>query len=78
MGTFKFLFELIFGLLSWFAITLSTVIVGLASLNYLKEISANPIPEIADSVFTICIFITAVNISALICRKMYFSEIKEG
>ena len=78
MGTFRFIFELFFGLFSWFAITLSMVIAGLASLNYLKEISANPIPEIADSAFTICIFVTAINISALICRKLYFSEIKEG
>lgn len=78
MGTFRFIFELFFGLLSWFAITLSTVIVGLASLNYLKTISANPIPEIADAVFTICIFVTAANISAFICKKMYFSENEEG
>lgn len=77
MGTFRFIFELIFGLFSWFAITLSMVIAGLAGLNYLKEISANPMPEIADAVFTICIFVTALNISALICGKLYLSEIKE-
>lgn len=77
MGTFRFIFELIFGLLSWFAITLSTVIAGIASLNYLKSISANPMPELADVIFTICIFVTAANISALICRKLYFSENKE-
>ena len=78
MGIFRFIFELIFGLFSWFTITLSMVITGLASLNYLKTISANPMPEIADAAFTICIFVTALNISALICRKLYFSEIKEG
>ena len=77
MGTFRFIFELIFGLFSWFAITLSMVIAGLAGLNYLKEISANPMPEIADAVFTICIFVTAANISAFICKNMYFSENKE-
>lgn len=77
MGTFKFIFELIFGLLSWFAITLSTVIVGLASLNYLKAIGPVPMPEIADAIFTICIFVTAANISAFICKNMYFSENKE-
>ena len=75
MGTFRFIFELIFGLLSWFAITLSMVIVGLASLNYLKTI--NPIPDIANSIFIVCIFVTAANISALICRKLYFNEKKE-
>lgn len=78
MGTFRFIFELIFGLVSWFAITLSTVIVGLASLNYIKAIGPVPMPEIANAAFTICIFVTAANISALICRKLYFSEIKEG
>ena len=78
MGAFRFIFELIFGLLSWFAITLSTVIIGLASLNYLKAINPNPIPEIVDAAFTICLFVTAANISAFICKNMYFSENKEG
>ena len=77
MGIFRFIFELFFGLLSWGAITLSTIIVGIASLNYLKAISANPMPEIADAVFTICIFITAANISAFIYKNMYFSKYKE-
>lgn len=77
MGIFKFIFELFFGLLSWSAITLSTAIVGIASLNYLKAISANPMPGIADAAFTICIFITAANISAFICKNMYFSKYKE-
>lgn len=74
MGTLiKFVFDIIFGLFSWYAIFFSTAIAGLASLNYIKTISANPIPEIADTLFTICVFVTAINISTFICKKMYFS-----
>ena len=75
MTVLKFIFELIFGLLSWWAIFFSTVIAGIASLNYMKTI--NPIPDIANFIFIVCIFITAANISAFICKKMYFSENKE-
>ena len=75
MYILKLLFELILCLISWVAIFFSTTIAGLASLNYLKTV--NPIPEIASYIFTIFVFATAANISALICRKLYFNEIKE-
>ena len=75
MGILKLLFELIIGLLSWVAIFFSTTIAGLASLNYLKTV--NPIPDNANDIFIVFVFVTAANISAFICKKMYLNEKKE-
>ena len=75
MYILKILFELILCLISWVAIFFSTTIAGLASLNYLKTV--NPIPDIANDIFIVFIFVTAANISAFICKKMYLNEKEE-
>ena len=75
MGILKLLFELILCLIGWVAIFFSTTIAGLASLNYLKTV--NPIPEIANDIFMVFVFVTAANISAFICTRLYLNEKEE-